>query len=282
MQDDKGIINRWSNSAQFWEKHRDAIRQMFAPITHALVADARISRQQTVLDVATGPGEPALTVAALVGPEGKVFGVDPIPAMIEGAGRAAERLGLKNARFEVASASQLPFPDGAFDAAVSRFGVMFFPSPVDGVREMLRVLKPGGKLAFAVWSFADRNAFHFALSRIIDRYVDPTPLAPDALDTFRFAVPGKLLDILSQAGGIAPAERLLHFNIEAPISVEEFWTLRLEMSEILREKLAKLSPEQRSEVKHQALEAFRKYYTGSGMNFPAEVLLVNGARSSAA
>jgi ubiquinone/menaquinone biosynthesis C-methylase UbiE len=192
MQPDQEVIKRWSGSAPFWEKHRDIIGQMFAPITQALVEDGQIGTQHTVLDVATGPGEPALSVAALVGPEGKIFGIDPIPEMIAGARRAASRLGLKNVQFDVASADRLPFPVDTFDAVISRFGVMFFPSPIDAAREMLRVLKPGRKLALAVWHFAERNPFHYSLSRVIDRHVDSPPPAPDALDAFRFASPGKL------------------------------------------------------------------------------------------
>ena len=187
MQPDQEIINRWSGSAPFWEKHSEIIRQMFAPITQALVEDAQVGSRQAVLDIAMGPGEPALSVAALVGPEGRIFGIDPIPEMVAAARRAADRLGLKNAQFDVAFADHLPFPADTFDAVISRFGVMFFPSPVDAVREMLRVLKPGRKLALAVWHFAERNPFHYTLSRVIDRYVESPPLAPDAPDAFRFA-----------------------------------------------------------------------------------------------
>jgi ubiquinone/menaquinone biosynthesis C-methylase UbiE len=278
MQSDNEVINRWSNSAQFWEKHREVIRQMFAPVAQALIDDAKIGAGQTVLDVATGPGEPALSVAGWVGPRGKVFGVDPIPEMIEGGRRAADRLGLKNASFELASADSLPFPDATFDAAISRFGIMFFPAPVDGVHEMLRVLKPEGKLAFAVWSSIERNPFHSVLSEILYRFVEPAPLAPDAPDAFRFAKPGKLLRILSEAGVAAPTERILQFKIEAPVSVEEFCTLRGEMSESFRKNLAALSPQQSAEVKRLSLEAYRKYSTDRGMSFPAEVLIVSGAK----
>ena len=277
MQPDDEIIKRWKSSAPFWEKHRDIIRGMFVPITQALIKDAGIGSEDSVLDVATGPGEPALSVAALVGPNGKVFGVDPIQGMVAAARSEAERLGLKNAKFEVAFADDLPFSAGTFDAVISRFGVMFFPAPLDGVRELLRVLKPGRKLALAVWHFAERNPFHYALSRVIDRYVDSPPLAPDALDAFRFARPGKLKDILGEAGVIEPRERLLQFIIQAPLSVEEFWTLRQEMSDKLREKMAMLSKEQASEVKSEMLEALREYSTENGMSFRAEVLIVSGA-----
>src|ERR1700724_3530237 len=226
MQPDQEVISVWRDSAPFWEKHREIIRQMFAPVTQALVEDGLISRGHAVLDIATGPGEPALTIAALVGPEGKVFGIDPAPEMVEAARRATDHLGFRNAQFDVASADRLPFLPDTFDAVVSRFGVMFFPSPVDAVREMLRVLKPGRKLALAVWHFADRNPFHYTFSQVIERYVDSPPPLPDAPDAFRFANPGKLRDVLTEAGARAPSERLLQFTVQAPISVEDFWTVR--------------------------------------------------------
>jgi ubiquinone/menaquinone biosynthesis C-methylase UbiE len=278
MQPDQEIINRWSGSAPFWEKHRDIIRQMFTPITEALVEDAQIGRGDTVLDIATGPGEPALTVASLVGPEGKVFGVDPIPEMVAAARREASRVALQNVEFEIAFADQLPFPANTFDVVISRFGIMFFPSPVDGVREMLRVLKPGKKLALAVWHFAERNPFHYSLSRIIDRYVHSAPPDPDALDAFRFAKPGKLRAVFAEAGVADSTERLLRFAIETPMSVEDYWTLRIEMSDKLREKIRALSERQVMAVKRQGLESLREYSTERGMSFPAEVLIVSGTK----
>jgi ubiquinone/menaquinone biosynthesis C-methylase UbiE len=279
MQPKQEVINRWTGSAPYWEKHRDAIRQMFAPVTQALVADGQIGTGHVVLDLATGPGEPALSVAGLVGPNGKVFGIDPIPEMVAAARRAAGLLELRNVQFDVAFADQLPFPADRFDAVISRFGVMFFPSPLDGVREMLRVLKPGRKLALAVWHFAENNPFHYSLSRVIDRYVESPPLAPDALDAFRFATSGKLRAILSEAGAISLSERLLQFPIQAAISLEDFWTLRIEMSEKLREKMARLSNDQMTLVKRETLESLREYSTDSGMRFPAEVIILSGAKA---
>lgn len=279
MQRDPAVIDRWSGAAPFWEKHRETIRQMFEPVTKALIDDARIDKGNSVLDVATGPGEPALGIASVVGPEGRIVGIDPIPEMVAAARRSAERSRFRNVQFEVAFADDLPFAADSFDAVVSRFGIMFAPSPGDAVREMLRVLKPERKLALAVWHLAESNPFFHALSQVLERYVDSPPPEPDAPDAFRFAASGKLRKILGDAGAIASSERLLRFSIEAHLSAEEFWVLRSEMSEKLRQKVTMLAPEQLSEAKREALEAMGDYSTTRGMSFPGEVLIVSGTKS---
>ena len=279
MPQNNEVINQWSESAPYWEKHREAIREMFASVTQALIEDAAITSRRAVLDVAMGPGEPALTIAKVVGPEGKIVGTDAVPEMVEAARREAHRRRLQNASFEIAFAHNLPFPANTFDAVVSRFGVMFFPSPDDSVREMLRVLKPGGKIAMAVWHYAERNPFHYTLSQIVERYVDSPPPVPDSPDAFRFAKAGKLLAILSKAGATATREHLLQFSIRASISVQDFWTLRSEMSEKLRTKLALLSDPQLTELKREVIEAVNTYVSEGVISFPAEVLVVSGGKS---
>jgi len=251
---------------------------MFAPVSEALIEEAGIAPGESVLDVATGPGEPALRIANFVGASGEVVGVDPVAGMIEAARHEATRLSLSNTRLEVASADRMPFPDNRFDVVVSRFGIMFFPSPVDGAREMLRVLKPGRRLAFAVWSFADNNPFHSSLARVVDAFVPPQPLRPDAPDAFRFATPGKLLAILKEAGCSNPAERLHRFSMDVPLSIEDFWSLRCDMSEKLRDRLATLPPDRLTDLKRQAIEAFGQYSRPGGLSFPGEVLLVSGSK----
>jgi SAM-dependent methyltransferase len=272
---DQAMVDAWSGAAPYWEKHRDTIRQLFSPVTGALAADAHVAPGDTVLDIATGPGEPALSIAALVGPAGKVVGIDPVTGMVEAARRAAQRLTLNNAQFEIASADRLPFSDAAFDAIVSRFGAMFFPSPVGAVHEMLRVLKRGRRLALAVWHTPETNPFLSILQQVVARY-DDSPPDPSVPDAYRFAEPGKLRDILREGGACDAAERLFEFKIEAPVAVEDFWNLRCEMSEKLREKFGKLSPEQFAEAKHLSLQALRAYETPAGMSFPAQVLIVSG------
>ena len=280
MPPDQAVIDRWSGAAPFWEKHRETIRRMFEPVTQALVDEARIASGHNVLDIATGPGEPALGVAAVVGPHGKVVGVDPIPEMVAAACRATADRGVTNAQFNVAFADDLPFPTGAFDAVISRFGIMFFPSPLDAVREMLRVLQPGGKLALAVWDVADRNPFFHIMSNAIERYIESPPFDPGAPDAFRFAAPGKLCDVLAEAGALSPAERLLPFTIQASVSPEDFWSLRCEMSEKLREKIAALSAGQLTDVKSRVLDSLRGYSSDGMINLPAQILIASGTKNA--
>jgi SAM-dependent methyltransferase len=251
---------------------------MFAPVSEALIEDAEIAPGNSVLDVATGPGEPALRIAKLVGSSGEVVGIDSVAGMIDASRRTAEQLSLHNAKFEVAGADSLPFPGNRFDAVVCRFGIMFFPSPVAGAREMLRVLKPGKKLAFAVWHFGDNNPFHSILARIVDPVVPPAELPPDAPEAFRFAAPGKLRAVLAEAGVANPVERLFHFSIDVPLSPEDFWTFRMEMSEKLRERLATLQPDRLDDLKQQSIAEFQHYSSGSGLSFPAEVRLVSARK----
>src|SRR4029077_16254410 len=117
-----------------------------------------------------------------------------------------------------------------------------------------------------------------SLSRVVDRFIDPPPVAPDAPDAFRFATPGRLLRICDQAGVVAPVERVLRFRIDAPVPAEDFWALRLEMSERLREKIARLSTDQIDEVHRLAVESLSEYSTAQGWSSPAEVLIVSGTK----
>jgi hypothetical protein len=112
----------------------------------------------------------------------------------------------------------------------------------------------------------------------MDRHVPSPPPEPNALDAFRFATPGALLKFVNEAGASNASERLLRFNIAAPASPEDFWTIRMEMSDSLREKIAALSSDQFTSVTCELVEALRGYSTADGLSFPAQVLIVSGTK----
>lgn len=273
-------LDAWQTSARYWDKYQVLIAQMFAPLTSGLVEQARIRIGQKVLDIGGGSGEPSLTISGIVGPTGSVMYTDPVAGMVETAQAEAGRRGLTNIHFRQCFADELPFADEAFDVAVGRLSAMFFVDPATGVREALRVILEGGYVAFVVWGPKDSNPFFSTVSDVIERFVEVAREDPDAPDAFRFAVPGKLAGILENARAKNVTERQLNFRIKAAISVEQFWQLRTEMSETLREKMAVIAPAQLPTIKQAVADAARRYFVSGTMSFPAEALIVSGRKSA--
>lgn len=161
---------------------------------------------------------------------------DVVAEMVAAAEREARRRGLTNIEFRQTSADSLPFGDNTFDTAVCRLGVMFFPDPLAGLAEMLRVTKPGGKVSFAVWAKSELNPFSYVITHVVSRYI-VTPLADlTAPGAFRFAEPGALARLLTQSGARDVTERAFRFHIEAPITPMEFWEMRSQTSGSFRLK----------------------------------------------
>jgi ubiquinone/menaquinone biosynthesis C-methylase UbiE len=274
------VLAAWETSSQYWNKHQALIEKMFAPLSRALIEDAQIGPGQTVLDVGGGSGEPALTIAPVVGQSGSVTYTDPAAGMVKVVRDEAERRGVTNIQFYQCPADQLPFSDNSFDAAVSRLSAMFFPDVTAGFREMLRVAKPGGSVSFLVWSGREANPFFSVVTTVLDRFVQAELEDDDAPGAFRFAAPGKLAKLLQEAGATSVTERTLAFTIEAPITVEQFWELRTEMSDTFRNKLARLVPDQIAAIRYTVQKAVARYFKAGGMNFPGQVIVVTGKKMS--
>jgi ubiquinone/menaquinone biosynthesis C-methylase UbiE len=273
------VLREWRESAFYWRKHADTIRTMFGPITQALIEDAEIIEGNDVLDVAGGAGEPSLTIAQTVGPTGSVICTDVTAKMVASAQSEAQRHGVTNIAFRQCAADSLPFENNSFDAVVCRLGVMFFPDPLAGLREMLRVAKREGRLSLAVWDKAEVNPFSYLITDVLARHLgSDTPADANAPGAFRFAEPGSLARILAEAGAVDVSERVLKFQIAAPISPEQFWEMRSETSGTLREKLTTLSPVQADLIAREAKEAVRQYFSNNQMSIPAQVIILKGRK----
>ena len=271
-------LEAWQISAQYWDKYRTLIAQMFAPLTAGLIEEARIGVGQKVLDIGGGSGEPSLTISEILGPTGSVMYTDPVAGMVETAKSEASRRALTNIQFKQCSADDLPFPDGSFDVAVGRLSAMFFADPLAGVREALRVVRKDGYVSFAVWAPKEANPFFSTVNDVVDRFVESPKEDPDAPDAFRFAVSGKLAAILENAGAENVVERRLNFQIEEKISFEQFWQLRTEMSESLRKTMAGLTPAQLPTIKQAAADAAQRYFISGQMRFPAQAFIITGRK----
>jgi ubiquinone/menaquinone biosynthesis C-methylase UbiE len=273
------VLREWRESAFYWQKHAGTIHTMFGPVTQALIEDADIIEGEAVLDVAGGAGEPSLTIAKTVGPTGWVTCTDAVAEMVDAAQSEAQRRGLTNVAFKQCAADSLPFESKSFDAVVSRLGIMFFPDPLAALREMLRVTKDEGVIALAVWGKSELNPFSYVITNVVSRYFDvAAPADPNAPGAFRFAESGSLASILAEAGAVDVKERVLKFDIAAPISPEQFWEMRSETPGTLREKLAALSQLQVNSLAQEAKEAVREFFSNNQMTIPAQLVIVTGRK----
>src|SRR5262249_24447604 len=204
-----------------------------------------IAPGQLVLDLAGGTGEPALSIAPRCAPAGWVLCTDAVSAMLSVAKAEALWQHIDNVRFVQCLGASLPLRGGSFDSVVCRLGIMFFADPLESVREMVRALKPGAKLAIAVWHRSEGNPYFYLGIQALARHVEMPPLDPDAPGAFRFAAPGKLAGLLERAGATEIRERALPFRSDAPLGLDDFWTVRSELSETTRELIRPLSARER-------------------------------------
>jgi SAM-dependent methyltransferase len=159
-----------------------------------LIDAAQIQMGQAVLDVACGTGVLARAVATRVGTSGRVVGIDPAPGMLAVAAKAAPGIELQQGTAEL-----LPFEDATFDAVVSQFGLMYFTDRVKGLREMQRVLKPGGRMAVAAWGSLENTPAYATLVSLLDRFAGSA--AADALrGPFVLGDVAQLADLFKQSG----------------------------------------------------------------------------------
>lgn len=168
-----------------------------------LVEDLDPQPRERVLDVATGPGEPALSIAQAVGPGGEVLGVDISEGMIERARTAAEQRGIDHASFVVGDAEDLDLADDSFPAAVCRFSLQIFADPAASLAEVARVLEPGGRFSASVWAAPGERspALHAVLGPMLRHC---TPDESGYLPTpYELGGPRTLLEMTEDAG-LAP------------------------------------------------------------------------------
>ena len=154
-----------ANASQRWRKQSAA---MGSGMTAAIVAAAQVAPTMHVLDIACGTGEPSITIAHLLEGSGEVLGVDISTGPLALATERAKQHGLSNVNFQEADVHHLPFADGSFDRITSRLGVMFFADLPRALREMHRVLKPGGRVALLAWGQFAQPYFETTIGTILN------------------------------------------------------------------------------------------------------------------
>ena len=234
-------LKQWSGAAPGWRKHDAALHGHLAPLTEHMVAGLR--RGQRVLDVCSGTGEPALSAAARVLPDGHVTGVDFAEEMLAVARDKAAQRGLRNLEFRPMDAETLDFPAAHFDAATFRFGLMFMPDPAGCLAGLRRVLKPGSTLSLACWADPQLNpwaAIPAAFVKTALALPEPDPTAPGM---FAFADPVRLQAALSSGGFSQVRIERLELVMADMDTGAEFVAFTREVGGALRTALERLPPE---------------------------------------
>ena len=256
------------NAAAFYDRY---VGLLMEPWVRCLVDVAALQPPEHVLDVACGTGFVARQAARCVGANGRVVGIDLNVSMIEAARGASDRDAASTIEWRTGDASDLPFQNGVFDVVLCQQGLQFFPDRVRALREMHRVLRVGGRLAFTVWSAIADSPYQTALADALARHVSPEAgsmaRAPCALHD---AV--ELHGLVASAGFRNVRVRPTIETTRLPLP-EEFLPGHLSALPIAQ-TIAQMAPDRRAALLQDMTAALRAYIDGEQLTVPAGVHVV--------
>ena len=273
---DPSRAEQWAHSARGFSKWWDTIERRLQPVSDRLVELAGVEPGHRVLDLATGLGEPAVTAARRVGPTGHVLGVDYSGQMVAMARERAAGLGLWQIEFREGDAEALDLPEGAFDAILCRFGLMFLPNLDAALEGMRRLLAPGGCLAASVWGPPPSVPMISVAMAAATEVLGAPPSPPGGRGPFSLADIAALEQALVRAGFSPVWSEGLSVVSEFP-SAESYAQYVRDTSFSLSKALGEQSPERREQVWQAVEESARKYAGADGVvRMPGEVVCVVG------
>ncbi len=216
----------WAKCSPGWDKWDAVINDQLGPVGTAIIESLGIAQDHRYLDIASGTGEPGLSIARLA-PRAPVVLTDLAPEMLQVAARRADAQGLTNIETQVCSADDLPFDDATFDALSVRFGYMFFPDMAKATAEFVRVLKPGGRICSSVWIRPEENPWTSIVMRAIATEVELAPADPEGPSMFRCATPGYVSAFYESAG----MQDIVEWDVGIELvttSPEQYWEMSSE------------------------------------------------------
>jgi ubiquinone/menaquinone biosynthesis C-methylase UbiE len=255
----EGQRQGWDSVADGWQKWSKITETAAEKVSRRLIELAEIKRDSTVLDIATGIGEPAITAAKQVGNSGHVLAIDISSQMLSIAKQRAISLGLEQViEFKEGDAETIDLPASTFDAALCRFGLMFLPDLRTGLSNIYKSLVDGGRLAAAVWASSDKVPFiTVALNTVMKETKNPPP-APSTPGPFSLSDENMLRNSLIESGfkdvTIERMERSLNFD-----SAEVYTSYVYETAAPVQAILANQPQERREEILKAITESARKY-----------------------
>lgn len=266
----------WDKYSVGWDKWDETIANIILPVGDKMLDTLKLAGDEHILDVASGTGQPGISQARML-PNGKVTGLDLSQQMVNVANRKAAEKGISNYHSVCGDATSMPFEDNSFDHVLCRFGIMFFPNMVEGVSEMVRVLKPGGKVTLAVWAEPGNNPFLTILAGTAKEILQLPDPPPDSPGVFRCGASGLITQIMKDAGLQIISEESLSGNSTFE-STEKYWTIMSEIAGPVMEQVIKAEPEMQQKVKETVLKNAESFLVGNEMITPWKTYIASGTK----
>ncbi|MBK5285781.1 MAG: class I SAM-dependent methyltransferase [Bacteroidia bacterium] len=266
----------WNKFSPGWKKWDNLTMEFLKPMGDEIIRLLKPRGDDLVLDVAAGTGEPGLTIATMLS-GGKVIVTDLAEGMLEVAEEKAAKRGIKNLETKVCDVSEMPFADNTFDAISCRFGFMFFPDMLLAAKEMVRVLKPGGRVAVSVWNVPEKNFWITATMSALNNNMQLPPPPPGAPGMFRCAKSGFIADLFKQAGLKNISETEVTGKLNSG-TAEVYWNFMADVVAPVVAALSKADDAMKSKIKSEVLESVRQKYTGEKIAVDASALVIYGKK----
>lgn len=269
--------DQWQASAEAWYRWSPTLNQWLGKATDTMLDMADIQTGHRVLDIAAGAGEQSITTAKRVGEAGYVLATDISSNILEYAKQMATQSGINNIETKVMDGENLEVGDETFDAVISRVGLIYFPDQQRALKEMLRVLKPGGKVAAIVYSLPEKNKFFsIPVSIIRNRAKLPPPL-PGQPGPFSLGAEGVIEKAFTQAGFINVSSE----RVDSPLqlqSASECVKFEKESFGALHQMMASLSDTEKQSVWEEIENQLKQFETDKNFTGPCEMVVAVGEK----
>ena len=257
--------------APTWASRRDQIEGAAAPAREWLVRELGAGPGQTVLELAAGTGDTGFAVARVVGPRGRLISSDFSPRMLETARTRGAQLDLDNVEYSVIDAERIELETDSVDRVVCRYAYMLMVDRALALAETRRVLRPGGRLALAVWGPPERNPFFTAVAMSLVQHGHLPPPDPDAPGLFSMASEEGTRSLLGDAGFADVRTEYVPMAFPVP-SVEAYLDFVADTAGPMALVLRDLSAADRRVVSAEVEAAIERFAGGSGYEIPALTL----------
>ena len=266
----------WNKFSAGWRKWDEMAMSFIKPIGFELISHLNLKTNDYVLDVASGTGEPGLTIAKIVS-NGKVILTDISEGMLEYASENAVKQGVRNFEAKICDVSNLPFEDNTFDAVSCRFGYMFFPDMQLATHEIYRVLKPGGRIVTSVWGVPQKNLWVTALMDAIKANIDLLPVTEGAPGIFRCSKSGFIADMFKSSGLKNVAEKDVNTKLNAG-KFDTYWNFMTEVVAPAASALSQASEDVKANVKCDVFSTLRMKFADGNIAPDASAIIIYGEK----